>query len=210
MSNLSFYFLVVFITAVTPGAGVLYTVSSGLRGGMRTALFAPLGNLTGVVAVSAISATGLGAMITASPAVYAALQVLGATVLFWLGWKNFTARAVSLAGAAEISGKQAGKRGLDIFFGAALLQATNPMLIVFLLSLFPQFIDPREPYAVQAATLIVIFSLVCFCVHLVYSFLSAYGSRYLSGPRFSWWLNRVSGTLFWLLGASVIWKAFSG
>jgi homoserine/homoserine lactone efflux protein len=209
MNNLPLYVLVVFITSVTPGAGVLYTVSSGFRGGMKTMIFAPLGNLTGVTTISAISATGLGAMIAASPSVYAALQLVGAGVLFWLGWKNFSAPAMDLS---RVGAAAAGERGngRDIFLGAALLQATNPMLIVFLLSLFPQFIDPEGSYPVQAALLIAIFAGVCFCVHIGYSFLAAYGSRYLSGPRFSWWLNRVSAVLFWLLGLSVVWKALAG
>lgn len=209
MSNLPVYFLVVFITSVTPGAGVLYTVSSGLRGGLRTMIFAPLGNLMGVTTVSAISATGLGAMIAASPALYAVLQLAGAGVLFWLGWRNFSAPALDLARVGAAVGEQRSS-GRDIFLGAALLQATNPMLIVFLLSLFPQFIEPQGSYAVQATLLIAIFAGVCFCVHIAYSFLAAYGSRYLSGPRFSWWLNRVSAVLFWLLGLSVVWKALAG
>ncbi len=66
MHDLALYCLVVLVTCVTPGAGVIYTVTSALRGGMRTALCAPLGNLAGVTAVSALSATGLGALLAAS------------------------------------------------------------------------------------------------------------------------------------------------
>lgn len=38
MKDLSVYVLVSFIACVTPGSGVLYTVTNGLRGGLRTVL----------------------------------------------------------------------------------------------------------------------------------------------------------------------------
>lgn len=45
MKDLSVYVLVSFIACVTPGSGVLYTVTNGLRGGLRTVLASPLGSL---------------------------------------------------------------------------------------------------------------------------------------------------------------------
>ncbi len=68
MKDLSVYVLVSFIACVTPGSGVLYTVTNGLRGGLRTVLASPLGTTLGVGLMSLISATGLGALITSSPA----------------------------------------------------------------------------------------------------------------------------------------------
>ena len=44
MKDLSVYVLVSFIACVTPGSGVLYTVTNGLRGGLRTVLASPLGS----------------------------------------------------------------------------------------------------------------------------------------------------------------------
>ena len=48
MKDLSVYVLVSFIACVTPGSGVLYTVTNGLRGGLRTVLASPLGTTLGV------------------------------------------------------------------------------------------------------------------------------------------------------------------
>ena len=77
------------------------------------------------------------------------------------------------------------------------------MLIVFLLSLMPPFIRTEEPYLPQAVMLSALFVLVCFVVHLGYSWIAAAGAK-----RFSFWLNRISAVLFWLLAVSVIWNAF--
>ena len=91
MKDLSVYVLVTFITCVTPGSGVLYTVTNGLRGGLRTALASPLGTALGVGLMSLVSATGLGALIASSPALDAGLQLVSAAVLFWLGWRSWNA-----------------------------------------------------------------------------------------------------------------------
>lgn len=53
----------------------------------------------------------------------------------------------------------------------------------------------------------VLFVGICFLVHLGYSAIAAVARKWLAGPNFSIWLNRVSGALFWLLGLSVIWNA---
>ena len=199
MKDLSVYALVSFIACVTPGSGVLYTVTNGLRGGLRTVLASPLGTTLGVGLMSLISATGLGALITSSPALYAGLQLVSAAVLFWLGWSS-----LDKLGRLESNDSLTFS---SIFKGALYVQASNVMLIVFLLSLMPQFISPEDDYVSRVTLLSVLFVGICFLVHLGYSAIAAVARKWLAGPNFSIWLNRVSGALFWLLGLSVIWNA---
>ena len=192
MKDLSVYVLVSFIACVTPGSGVLYTVTNGLRGGLRTVLASPLGTTLGVGLMSLISATGLGALITSSPALYAGLQLVSAAVLFWLGWGSWNAGAVRLDKLGRLESNDS-LTFSSIFKGALYVQASNVMLIVFLLS--------------RVTLLSVLFVGICFLVHLGYSAIAAVARKWLAGPNFSIWLNRVSGALFWLLGLSVIWNA---
>lgn len=180
MKDLSVYVLVSFIACVTPGSGVLYTVTNGLRGGLRTVLASPLGTTLGVGLMSLISATGLGALITSSPALYAGLQLVSAAVLFWLGWGSWNAGAVRLDKLGRLESND---------------------------SLMPQFISPEDDYVSRVTLLSVLFVGICFLVHLGYSAIAAVARKWLAGPNFSIWLNRVSGALFWLLGLSVIWNA---
>ena len=88
MSELLVLAGIAFLTCVTPGAGVLYTVTSALRLGRGAFTAAPLGNFCGVVFMSVVSAAGLGAVVAASPALYGALQAVCALVLAWMGWQN--------------------------------------------------------------------------------------------------------------------------
>ena len=165
MKDLSVYVLVSFIACVTPGSGVLYTVTNGLRGGLRTVLASPLGTTLGVGLMSLISATGLGALITSSPALYAGLQLVSAAVLFWLGWGSWNAGAVRLDKLGRLESNDS-LTFSSIFKGALYVQASNVMLIVFLLSLMPQFISPEDDYVSRVTLLSVLFVGICFLVHL--------------------------------------------
>ena len=211
--SIALYLFVSFVACVTPGSGVLYTIASGFRGGMKCVLASPLGTCLGCSLMSALSATGLGALIANSPA-YGVLQVFSALVLVWFGLQSWRSGALDLSAAGDPAAREGLRSGLErftfrkIFWGAVVLQASNIMLIVFLLSLMPPFIRTDQPYLPQAIMLSALFVLVCFVVHLGYSWIAAAGAKRLSGPKFSFLLNRISAVLFWLLAVSVIWNAF--
>ena len=201
------FLTITFVTCITPGAGVLYTLTNAFRYGRRRAFLSPVGNMLGCAVMSAISAAGLGAVITASPALFAALEVAGALVLVWMGWKSWQARPMDLSKISNSACEAAGHRKtFGILASAALLQVTNPMLIVFLLSLMPPFVHPEDDYATRMALLIGIFLAVVLLVHLAYSYTAVFIAEHLKGDAFSFWLNKTSAMLFWLLAAGVIAK----
>ena len=205
MKDLSVYVLVSFIACVTPGSGVLYTVTNGLRGGLRTVLASPLGTTLGVGLMSLISATGLGALITSSPALYAGLQLVSAAVLFWLGWRSWNAGAVRLDKLGRLEANDS-LTFRSIFKGALYVQASNVMLIVFLLSLMPQFIDPEIAYVPQVAFMIAVYALMVFACMIFYALIADRMRVFLargSGPKL---MNKASAVIFMLLACWVLWN----
>jgi len=201
------FITITFVTCVTPGAGVLYTLTNAFRYGRRRAFLSPVGNMLGCAVMSALSAAGLGAVITASPTLFAALEVAGALVLAWMGWKSWKARPMDLAKLSSAVTESSGARkALGILGSAALLQVTNPMLFVFLLSLLPPFVHPEDDYATRMTLLIGLFLAIVLAVHLAYSYTAAFIAEHLKGEAFSFWLNKTSAVLFWLLAAGVIAK----
>lgn len=202
--TLSLFLTVVFITCVTPGAGVLYTLHNAINYGTENAYLSPTGNAFGVLVMSLITAAGLGAVIHSSPVLFYGLQFCGCLLLIYFGYKSWMAPAIALnAETAEARKKTSKKSKLKIFTNAALLQVSNPMLIVFLLSLLPQFIDPSKNYVQQVLVLVFIFVFICWLVHIFYSYSAALAASHWMNERFSFWLNKISATLFWLIGLSV-------
>lgn len=202
MQNLWMYFLVVLATCVTPGAGVLMTVSNAFRYGKKHAFVSPVGNAFGVLCMSVVSATGLGGIITATPELFYGMQALGALVLVYFGFKSWRAKSLDLSLVAQTAANRPHQE-TSIFWGAASLQVTNPMLLVFLISLMPPFVDPKADYVSTMAVLIGILVATCLAVHLVYSYTACLAGRFLRGARFGWWLNHISAVLFWLIAAGV-------
>lgn len=209
LSNFGMFFIVAFITCITPGAGVLYTLKNAINYGKTNAYLSPTGNAIGVLTMSVIAASGLGALIHDSPVVFNGLQICGCLLLFWFGYKSWTAPGISLSSSIKsFSPKKLKSTRLHILTNAALLQLTNPMLIVFLLSLLPQFIEPNVSYVKQLSLMIAVFVITCWLVHIVYSYSAAAAADRWMTKRFSILLNRISAVLFWLISASILYKLF--
>ena len=81
------------------------------------------------------------------------------------------------------------------------------MLFVYLVSLLPQFVAPEDPYVERMAVLLAIFAGTGIVIHFCYSYSAAWARRFLSGPKASTIMNRVSGALFIFFGVSVLVKA---
>lgn len=210
MHDLSVFCVITFITVLTPGAGVLFTVASALRGGMRTAWQAPLGNVLGSFVIALLCVVGLGALLTASPVLFTMLQGVSALLLLYLGWRSWHAPAKSFASLKDGGGEKPAAHphsDYSLFISAFFLQLTNPMLFVYLVSLFPQFISPEDDYASRASVLMAIFAGCGIVIHLSYGYSAAWARRFLSTPRASLIMNRVSGALFCFFGVSVLVKA---
>ena len=203
MQNFWMYLLVVVVTCLTPGAGVLMTLNNALRYGKANAFVSPLGNAFGGLTMAVICATGLGALIAATPELFIGLQFFGAAMLVYFGLRSWRAKSLDLSRLASGNGRRPHCER-SIFWSAATLQLTNPMLLGFLLSLMPPFLDPEADYASSMAMLIAVFVVICLVVHLGYSYIACCASRYLKGERFGWWMNHVSAVLFWVIAAGVV------
>ena len=101
MNDLPLYFTLTFITILSPGAGVLFTVTSALRSGFQDAWQAPLGNVLASACVAVACAAGIGAILTASPLVFSIVQGLSALVLLYLAWRSWHAPANGFASLAD-------------------------------------------------------------------------------------------------------------
>lgn len=205
--TLLLYTFITIVNCVTPGAGVLFTLSSAFRYGKSSWMMAPIGNTLGVAIMSTIAACGLGTVIRANEWVFSSMQLVGCMVMIWLGLRCWRAPAVDLSNAAHIA-KRKTHQSRSVLLSATLLQSSNPMLIVFVLSFLPQFVSPEGSYAEQMAVLIAIFVVVCLVVHLSYSYMAVSACKFLRGARFSFWLNHISASLFWLLSAGMLWNLF--
>lgn len=157
--------------------------------------------------MSLTSATAFGSPHHLISRTLCCLQLVSAAVLFWLGWGSWNAGAVRLDKLGRLESNDS-LTFSSIFKGALYVQASNVMLIVFLLSLMPQFISPEDDYvSLRHAPLGPLLSESAFSYTSVTAPLRRWPASGLQARTSASGSTGVSGALFWLLGLSVIWNA---
>ena len=196
MKLYSVFLLVAITTVLSPGPGVVMTLSNALRYGMRGTFGGILGIAFGALVVAAISATSLGVLLAASSLAFTLMKYVGAAYLIYLGIRLWRAPPFKFA---EASTQQAGfgRR----FIEGVSLQLTNPKAIFFFLSIFPQFIDPKTNYAIQFAGLVATYSTLVVIIHLTYALFAKKARHWLTSERGGRRVNKVAGATFMCFGA---------
>jgi len=187
------------LISLSPGAGAISCMASGLRYGLGRAMWNIAGLIGGILFVLAIVAVGLGALLAASSVAFTVVKWLGVAYLVWLGVQQWRAAAIAMDAAARAA-DVGGTRG-QLLLRGFLVNATNPKGIVFMLAVLPQFIDPARPqlpqYLICGATLA--------CTDLVamtlYAGFAAKVLRLVRGPAQVRLMNRAFGGLLVTMGA---------
>lgn len=126
--------IVVFLAI--PGPGNLALITSTSQGGLRGGLAATLGVIAGDQVLMWAAVAGVAALLAATPALFGAVQWLGAAYLAWLGWKMLSAKP----GDAPVLNI----RPRQYFQQAAAITLLNPKAIVFYMAFFPLFVEPAR------------------------------------------------------------------
>lgn len=180
------------LISLSPGAGAINTMSMGFQYGLKGSLPAILGLQLGYGIQIALVALGLGTLIASSTILFSLIKWAGVFYLLWLGYKKWTLPTAELTFTCRNS-----QSGWRLFTDAALVNLINPKATIFLLALFPQFIDydsgahPGQ-FLIMGATLIT-------CDILVMSGYAGFAShmaQFMSSARQQRIQNRLFGSLF--------------
>ena len=189
------YVMMSALTVASPGPGVVMTLTNALRYGVKNAFPGILGLAAGMVFIAALSSTGLGVLVAASPLAFTILKFVGAAYRIYLGVRLW------LAPPFQFGQEQAHEANFTKrFFEAFTLQFTNPKALFFCLCVFPQFIDQEENYLLQFVILAATYVLLIIAIHVAYAATAARTRRWLTSPHGGRVLNALSGTMFIIFG----------
>jgi len=132
LHNLLIYIGVYAFVIALPGPNVIAIAARALAGGFRAAVPAALGTALGDIVLMSFSAFGLELVANTSSRVFLAVKILGVLYLLWLGYKYWTAPAMSLDAPAP--------RGSG-FFAQLAVTAGNPKAMAFFFALLPTVVD---------------------------------------------------------------------
>ncbi len=124
---------------LTPGPDMLFCLAQGARAGWRAGLKAAAGISTGVMIHVTLAGLGLGALVAAAPGIFDVIRWVGAGYLLWVAWR--TLRSPMGGGDAPASAHP--------YRDGLVVNLSNPKVILFVLALIPQFVDPTLPVLPQ-------------------------------------------------------------
>ena len=198
------YFLAAWLIALSPGSGAVLSMSHGLQYGVRQTTATIVGLQIGLASILLVAGAGVGALLLASTTAFMVVKVLGAGYLIWLGVKQWRAPVDGAASDAAAPSEPAGLSVRQRVLRGALTNATNPKGIVFMVAVLPQFIDPKQPLALQLAILLVTTLAVDSVVMHGYAFLASRLRALMQSVRARKTQNRVFGGVLMGMGASLL------
>jgi len=191
------FVLAILVFLAIPGPGNLALLVSTAKGGIRGGLASTLGIMAGDQVLIWLAVLGVSAVLLAWPAVFTAVQWLGAFYLAVLGWKMIRSRP----GTSPV---------LDIAVGqyfrqSCLITLFNPKAIVFYMAFFPLFVDPQQPPALATFGLMALtVAALTFLYGLVLVLLAhRLSSRVRAHPWVARALNTTAGALLMGFGCKL-------
>lgn len=134
------------LLALSPGPNMFYLVSRSICQGPRAGVVSLLGVITGMTAYMLVTAFGLSAIFLAVPFLYDGLRLAGAAYLLWLAWQAIRPTTRTLFEAGSLP-PDSHKR---LYFMGLVTCLLNPKVMVFYVSLLPQFTAPGRGSAITA------------------------------------------------------------
>ncbi len=192
------FLLMAAATVFSPGPGVVMTLTNSLRHGARETFGGILGISVGALTVAAISATSLGILLAASALAFTIIKFLGAAYLVYLGIRLWRTPAYAIE-EKPIQKTNAGK----LFAEGLSLQLTNPKVIFFFISVFPQFIDGSTDYSTQFTIQVLTYSSLVVVIHCLYALFARRAKRWLISEKGGRIINQIGGATFMFLGAAL-------
>jgi threonine/homoserine/homoserine lactone efflux protein len=191
------FLLTAFIVCITPGIGVVYTLSMTLGGGLRAGLWATLGCTIATVLHMGVAMAGLAAVLHTSAVLFQAIKFAGVAYLLWMAWA-----VLQSTGALAIEAADGGSAGRIVWRGI-LLNALNPKLPLFFVAFLPQFMPAGDATALAPMVQLgAAFSAITFGTFVLYAVIAASGRRaILSQPAVLAWMKRAFAVSFAALGA---------
>ena len=187
------FFLASWIISLSPGAGAIASMSSGLQYGFLRGYWNALGLQLGLAMQIAVVAGGLGAILAASSTAFYAIKWFGVAYLVYLAIKQW--RALPMDMTDDAAPRPIGKP-MAMMFRGFLVNASNPKALVFMLAVLPQFVNPQAPLLVQYLIIGATMISVDMIVMAGYTGLASKVLRLLRTPKQQKRVNRTFAGLF--------------
>ncbi|MEH6580084.1 MAG: LysE family translocator [Amphritea sp.] len=210
---------IVFLIAIIPGPNALLVLFTALTKSRLQAFSNIAGVSMGFIVHAFISAQGLSLLLTQSVWAFILLKWLGVAYLLWLGATNIRAGLKSQtlsfthvekkASSEEAPQQHASQQKAPVqkvllsnFIKGFLTNMLNPKIVLFYLSIFPQFVS-QETVVADSMLLGLTQALVVASWFSVVILLAAQFKEFLTNANTARWMNYTAGGIFLGFGAKL-------
>jgi len=191
------YVLATTLILVIPGPTIILVISQAVAHGRKSVIPLVAGVLLGDFTAMTFSLLGLGAILSASAAIFTIFKWIGALYLIYLGIKLWKFKAVANPAPDKTKKTSTG----SLFKSSYIVTALNPKSIAFFVAFLPQFIDPSKPVFFQMTLLGGTFLSLATLNAALYATFAGQLSEYMRRESVRKWFNRCGGGA--LIGAGI-------
>ena len=186
ITHIHFYIASVIVVILLPGPNSLFCLTTAAKQGVKHGYYVVAAILLGDTILMATSALGAGAILKSHPSLFFILKCLGAGYLSYLGLNMLIGGYQQFKKSSLIQENSAAENNVYVanpFSKGLMLSLTNPKAILFFLSFFIAFVDPKYPspaltfFALGLILQVVSFSYLTVLVFLGTHLTEWFGSR---------------------------------
>lgn len=203
ITNFGLFAFSVFLLSVTPGPDMAYVIGQSVANGRRAGIVSASGVALGSCTHAIASTLGLTALITASPVMFTAIKYIGASYLMFLGGKMLLGTFISKKDRGDTAPQNTRKvSAYRLLSRGFITTLTNPKVLLFFISFFPQFVTPEgEQHAASFLLLGLTYAFIAFLTDVTFAILAGSTAGAVAGNRkLQNLLDRIVGATFIALG----------
>lgn len=203
ITNFGLFALSVFLLSVTPGPDMAYVIGQSVANGRRAGIISATGVALGSCAHAIASVIGLTALLAASPVMFTAVKYVGGAYLIYLGGKmilgTFKDKIMEDDAEPKISPKT---NAYGLLSKGFITTLTNPKVLLFFISFFPQFVLPEGKHHAESFLLLgLTYALIAYLTDSMFAIMASGATGAISkNIKMQKLLDRVVGATFVALG----------
>ncbi|HVI53347.1 MAG TPA: LysE family translocator [Candidatus Sulfotelmatobacter sp.] len=191
------FLLTCLLVVVSPGTGVLFTISAGLSQGKKASQVAAFGCTLGIIPHLLAAIFGVAALLHASALAFQTLKYAGVVYLLYMAWMTLRDKSAFQPDETPRQDKAAA-----IISRSILINLLNPKLSIFFLAFLPQFIENNDSqpilHMLELSGVFMVMSQVVFSIYGWFA-ASVRGTIHRR-PVVLAWMRRGFASAFALLG----------
>lgn len=178
-STLLLFSVAALALTMTPGPDMLLIAARSAAHGRAAGFATWAGIAAGTYAHAVAAAFGLSQLFQAVPVAYEVVRLMGAAYLLYLAWVTFAANS---AVDADNLPKKQNHSFATLFRQGFLTNILNPKVALFVLALFPQFIDLEAgSVALQIMIFATVINVIGFCINGTVIIMASKATTVLAG-----------------------------